>query len=333
MSKLDKNELISVIVPVYNVEKYIEKCIKSIVNQTYRNIEVIIVNDGTKDNSIEVIREYLKSDNRIKLINQKNSGLSCARNTGINNSMGNFIIFIDSDDFINENMIEKMYFRIKQDNSDMVICNVKKWDFKNDVELPFTENYFSKKRLLSKEEAIKELLLNNLNGYSWNKMYKKDLFKDIRFLEGRLFEDIFTTFDTINLCEKISILEEKLYYYVFREGSITRNISKKSIIDLNYRIEYIGEKIDKKLYKNEYTFLKLKYYLYSIDWISKYKYENKIKKLDEDLINIIKQKKDFISMNIFTNNFISKTDKLKYILLRINILKSIYFLKNKFNRN
>lgn len=230
------DELISVVVPVYNVEKYIEKCIKSIIAQTYKNLEIIVVNDGTKDNSIGVIKKYIDQDNRIKVINQENAGLSEARNTGIKNACGKYIVFVDSDDYIDESMIEKMYRRLKKDNSQLVVCNILRVDDEYN-ELGFRENYYGEKEIFNNDEAIRALLLNKINGYAWNKLYDINLFKDIRYIKGRLFEDIFTTFDVVLKAEKVSMLKDKLYCYVRRGNSITQDMKKNSIIDLNYRVE------------------------------------------------------------------------------------------------
>jgi len=117
------NELISIIVPIYNVEIYLEKCLNSIINQTYKNIEILLINDGSSDNSLRICKKYQKKDKRIVLINKKNGGLSSARNAGIDKASGNYLLFIDSDDYIEIDMIEKLYNNIKSNNADISICN------------------------------------------------------------------------------------------------------------------------------------------------------------------------------------------------------------------
>ncbi len=124
--KLNEKLKISIVIPVYNVEKYLHQCLKSVINQTYKNLEIICINDGSKDNSLNILNEYLKKDNRIIIVNQKNSGVSSARNKGIRLSTGDFISFIDSDDYLDLNVYEKCVQRIIRDNSDIIIFEKKK---------------------------------------------------------------------------------------------------------------------------------------------------------------------------------------------------------------
>lgn len=320
------DELISVVVPVYNVEKYIEKCIKSIIAQTYKNLEIIVVNDGTKDNSIGVIKKYIDQDNRIKVINQENAGLSEARNTGIKNACGKYIVFVDSDDYIDESMIEKMYRRLKKDNSQLVVCNILRVDDEYN-ELGFRENYYGEKEIFNNDEAIRALLLNKINGYAWNKLYDINLFKDIRYIKGRLFEDIFTTFDVVLKAEKVSMLKDKLYCYVRRGNSITQDMKKNSIIDLNYRVEYVRNKIDKNKYLTEYSRFAFFVYLMSIDWICNYQHHHKETIHDQDFKNIINQKNELKHLEILNNSNLTNKEKFKYILMRMGLLNSAYRLK------
>ena len=116
-------EKVSIIIPIYNSDKTIDRCLKSIINQTYRNIEVICINDGSFDNSYKILQNYLKTDSRIKVINQTNKGVSSARNNGIKNSTGKYIMFVDADDYLKDNMIELLVKSIKKDSSDLLICN------------------------------------------------------------------------------------------------------------------------------------------------------------------------------------------------------------------
>lgn len=322
-----QNKLISIVVPVYNVEKYIEKCIVSIINQTYTNIEIIIVNDGTKDNSLEVIKKYINNDKRIRVINQENAGLSEARNTGIKNALGQYILFVDSDDFIDKKMVEKMYKKLQEDNSQIVMCNICRWDYLKDEELGFRENYYGEKEIFNNDEAVRALLLNKINGYAWNKLYDINLFKNIRYIKGILFEDMFTTFDLILKTNQVSVVKDKLYYYVSRDDSITKNMTKKAILDLNHRIEYVSEKIDINQYRDEFSRFSFFFYLMSIDWVYNYRHQNKGSNNDKEFRRIINQKNDIKHLNILNNNNITNKEKFKYILMRAGLLGSAYKLK------
>lgn len=217
------NDLISIIVPVYNVEKYIDKCIDSLIKQTYKNIEIIIIDDGSTDNSSEIVANY--KDKRIKVIHKKNGGLSSARNCGIKESHGKYIGFIDSDDYISYDMFEILYKNIIETKSDISMC-----DFvttTSDAIFTTTNNY----RIITKTESINELLLNKITSHTWNKLYKKDLFKSINFPLNRIYEDIATTYKLFDKAKKIVITDSKLYAYIQRTNSICGSINTKKLND------------------------------------------------------------------------------------------------------
>lgn len=227
------NNLISIIVPVYKVEDYLEKCIESILNQTYKNIEIILVDDGSPDRCGKICDDYAIKDNRIKVIHKKNGGLSEARNYGINIASGEYILFIDSDDYIDKNMCEILIKEAKKNDSDIVICNyynVKENDYFIN-KMSITNN----KILLTNLEMMKIFFLK---GYSetiivWNKLYKKKLFytnENIRFPVGKLHEDIFTIYKLYYIANKIVVVNKPLYYYVQRKESIMGKFSEKNII-------------------------------------------------------------------------------------------------------
>ena len=170
------DDLISVIIPVYNVEKYLKECLDSVINQTHKNIEIILIDDGSTDNSGKICDEYRKKDDRIIVIHKSNEGLSSARNDGLIHAKGKYIQFIDSDDYVNRDMLEITYSIIKKYNADVVtfshyilndgkaICDCSK-----------------EEKVLNKMEAMKELLLDNkIRNYSWEKLWKKELFQDIK---------------------------------------------------------------------------------------------------------------------------------------------------------
>ena len=166
---------VSVIVPVYNVEKYLKQCLDSIVNQTYKNLEIIIVNDGTKDNSMKLVEEYLQ-DKRIKVINKKNGGLGSARNRGIEEATGDYISFVDSDDYIDLNMYEKLINVIR--GEEIIIFNHSRFD---DITGEIVKKNYTKESKMKKLEKRINYLYSNIENSCWNKIYKADFIKKNKF--------------------------------------------------------------------------------------------------------------------------------------------------------
>ncbi|EKI7563107.1 TPA: glycosyltransferase family 2 protein, partial [Enterococcus faecalis] len=214
-------KLVSVVIPVYNVEKYVEKCLDSVINQTYQNLEIIIVNDGSTDNSLSVCQKKKLSDSRIKLINKENGGLSSARNAGIECAQGEFICFIDSDDWIELDYIEVLLNGMENTNVDIsVIQMIKVKDFNK---IAFQSESQTKWDIFERETAMRELFSSNLIGYSANnKLYRISLFKSIRYPEGMLMEDKGTTYRLIDSSTKVAVNGSTKYHYYLRDNSILR---------------------------------------------------------------------------------------------------------------
>jgi len=215
------NPIISIIVPVYNVEEYLQRCIDSILNQSFKNFELILVNDGSTDNSLKICKEYLLNDPRVKIINKENGGLSSARNAGINIAKGRYIGFVDSDDWINKEMYKILYELCEKNNSDIAECRYTVTTG-NEMNLDNSSNLIT---ILNNEEAIKSLYTNTSYGsvVSWNKLYRCELFKDIKFPEGKLNEDQFTTYKLYYKSNKIVLIDKVLYYYFQSTKSIMRS--------------------------------------------------------------------------------------------------------------
>lgn len=216
------NPLISVIVPIYNVERYLDACIDSIINQTYSNLEIILVDDGSPDRCPEICDEYAKKDNRIKSIHQDNGGLSAARNSGIDIAQGEFLTFIDSDDFVACNYVELLYKGIVEFDADISIASF--CTFTNEDELKISRNELSFVEM-AKDECFRRYGALNA-GLSMpfisacNKLYKKDFFASIRFPIGKLYEDAFTTYKLLDKAKKIVFTPSKLYFYRINPQSI-----------------------------------------------------------------------------------------------------------------
>lgn len=218
MNKLGK---ISIIVPIYNGENYIDKCIQSILNQTYSNIEVLLINDGSSDNSKKICEEYEKKDNRIKLINKENAGPGSAKNTGINHATGDYIGFVDSDDYIEKDMFEVLYNLSVENDADIsMVAFTKVVDGKK----MNTINFSGETIIYNKIEAMKELFLDReIKNYSWNKLFKKELFEGVRFPEKLKYEDVDITYRLFEKINKLVYKKVSKYYYVQRGNSIVNS--------------------------------------------------------------------------------------------------------------
>ena len=215
------NPLVSVIVPIYKVEKYLAKCLDSIARQTYTNIQVILVNDGSPDNCQAICETYCQKDNRFELINKANGGPSSARNIGFNFVRGDFVIYIDADDWIEPNMIEILVHNIVDNKADMSICTFYKSRYERIESKSFTNNL----QKLSQEEAIKRLILpSEFYGFLWNKLLKKEIVKNLRFDESIIKgEDSLFLCKYILNCKFIVYQDIPLYHYRVDSISITRS--------------------------------------------------------------------------------------------------------------
>ena len=239
--------MISVVVPIYNVEKFLGQCIESIINQTYNDIEIILVDDGSTDNSGKICDEYKSIDNRIRVIHKVNGGLSSARNAGMRIAQGEYICFIDSDDYIDSQMLEIMKKQIK--NADIVICGKEDiWgnDSHNITSSDLESNYDIIS--MSGEVAFEHFLLEDKEGYvvAWNKLYRTHIFiqYNIKFPEGKIHEDCFTIYKLFIHSQKVVYIDIPLYKYRHREGSImcNRDISKDmSIIEAYSEVRPVSD--------------------------------------------------------------------------------------------
>jgi glycosyltransferase involved in cell wall biosynthesis len=215
------DSLISVIVPVYKVEDYLPRCVDSIINQSYKNLEIILVDDGSPDNCPKICDEYAKNDNRIKVIHKKNGGLSDARNAGMKVATGEYISFIDSDDYVSSDFIEILCNTMISENSDIVECSIVKFyednhfdDYKDDCDISCYET----------EEGLSKLIAENpFHQYVWNKLYRANLVLDIKFAVGKLNEDEFWTYQAFGKAKKVSRINKTIYFYFQRKSSIMGN--------------------------------------------------------------------------------------------------------------
>lgn len=224
-----EQDLISIIVPVYNVQEYLKNCINSILNQSYKNIEIILVDDGSTDESSSICDLYVTKDNRIKVIHKENGGLSDARNMGIKSARGKYITFVDSDDYLDENYVKVLYILITENNSDIACSRMKKTDSLNDKII----NKNEKINIYNSIDAIKEILYQrNIDNSAPSKLFKKDLFENILFPVGYAFEDLDTMYKLFLQANKIVSTTNNYYLYYQRQGSILHTVKDKTINDL-----------------------------------------------------------------------------------------------------
>ena len=211
-------DLISVVVPVYNVEGYLDNCMRSIVLQTYANIEIILVDDGSTDLSGKKCDEWAKKDGRVRVIHKQNGGLSSARNAGIDVAKGDYIAFVDSDDFIALNMYEIMHREICLNNSQMACVMLKKIEYTEEQVATCRKNADSK--TVTPEEALYSFLMEDYKTSSCNKLFLKNIFNELRFPEGMLYEDTWIITDILKETTRVTLIDEYSYYYISRNDSI-----------------------------------------------------------------------------------------------------------------
>lgn len=319
-------KLISVIIPVYNVQCYLNKCIDSVINQTYKNLEIILVDDESTDKCGEICDEYAKIDQRIKVIHKKNGGLSSARNAGLNACTGEYITFIDSDDYIDENYVEELDFILEKNNVDISIVN--RYDVKDD-KIEKNTHYTAIDKKINSKELLTEFFFDRIPHEAWAKLYKRDLFADVQYEEGvRIFEDLKYIYELL-LNKELEIYcdtTKYLYYYRNRNDSLM-----KTTYDQHWRNEMnFYEKIFWKLEEEKRKELSYVYVNVCIRNFNKVLNETGLsnKQLLEEINEIQRHLKIIKSQAYFLNG---KKNKIKIFIIRhMKWLIPIYRkLKNK----
>ncbi len=308
ISKIE-NELISIIIPVYNVEKYLNRCLISVVNQTYNNLQIIIVDDGSTDNSGTMCDDWAKKDKRIEVVHQENGGLSAARNNGLAKAKGKYVFFVDSDDWISLNMIEKMNAAMLTNNADMVICQYIS---------AYPNGYMNRRKpiygtqILNTEEALKLLLEDRqISNHVWRKMYKLSLFDNNLFPINQNFEDIYIMSSLFINCKKIVYLDEAYYYYFQNEKGIVKSVNYK-----NCRDYYFATKHSRQIILEKYPNLKQEIDLAT--WGNNLIILNDLKKIE--LTSQVKEFRKLLIMDckkLPKNLSLDLEDKLLYFIIRL----------------
>ena len=211
---------VSVIVPVYKVEQYLNKCVQSILDQTFRDFELLLVDDGSPDKCGDMCEAWAKKDGRIRVIHKPNGGLSDARNAGIVQANGDYLLFVDSDDWIEKDMLATLYGLIRKADADMACCNFRSV---NEDGSQHWDDAVITPGVWTEEDFWKQFFSSNAQTYcnvAWNKLYKKELFDTVRYPVGRINEDVYILYDLVSQCKKIAATDQIGYYYLFRAGSI-----------------------------------------------------------------------------------------------------------------
>lgn len=322
---------VSIIIPVYNVEKYLDNCLKSVVEQTYKNLEIIVINDGSTDSCSIICDSWRAKDSRIDVYHYENSGLSIARNRGLLKAKGEYVLFLDSDDYLTMSAIDEMVNAIEKENADMVFFN---WEnvlddgtapqsIQHDVKLGIS---FPENQLVDSIKAFEYLFSRRIENYAQMHMVRREKYCDINFSfpKHKLFEDVATTYLLIGNCEKIYFLNRKLYKYLQRENSILRTYNTNFFFDWLEAVDGMLLYIKKHYPSIEDSAGK---YVY-ITWLNLYFYSYKFKVVGSlnDICyirKIIKNKLDDNRFKVSLSDFPRRKDKIKYLLYLANVIRFI----------
>lgn len=240
---------VSIIVPVYNMEKYLTECMDSLINQTLDDIEIIVINDGSKDNSLKILKDYKKKyPDKLKIIDQVNSGISVARNNGLKIATGKYIGFVDSDDYVKKDMFEKLYNQIEKTKSDIVVCDIEEYRIKkNEFKYIDVANQIKGNNLYETPSII-----NTIDYGPCNKLFRKEMFDAIKFPKDLKYEDLNAILKVFLIASKITTLNESLYIYRINETGETQTVNKK-VIDI---IDILQDVIDYSKQINVFDIIK-----------------------------------------------------------------------------
>lgn len=323
------NPLISIIVPIYKVEDYLEKCIESILAQSITNFELILIDDGSPDECGKICDSYASKDNRIKVVHKQNEGLSAARNSGLDIAEGDYVGFVDSDDWIHEKMYEILLTLLIDNNADIAQCEfIRTFDEEETTDnsqnntIETFNNIESLKNIYNKK-AISTVV-------SWNKLYKRELFEYIRFPKGKIHEDEFTTHKLLYKSKKLVYTNKVLYFYRQTPNSIMNSKFNKKRLDIldamQERLEF-AELIQNEIFINE-TLQKYMFRLVSFY----YKCKKEIPE-EKDMIKNIKKRSDLLFFKYYINSKSKIRSKIKYGIFYLfpNLYIHIDSLKRKDN--
>lgn len=285
--------LISVIIPVYGVEKYISQCLESVINQTYKNLEIIVVNDGTKDRSADIAKEYAAKDSRIKVYDFQNGGLSVARNRGLEIATGDYISYIDSDDWLDTKMYETLLEAAMKNEADMVKCGIIETNGAAEEKITFSDV-----KIINNEQhkAFKNYFKGILWTLAWNGLYKKELAKKVKFPDNVVHEDNYSSGMFLYLAKKVIVMPFCLNYYRVNDAGISKGGVKKPL-----------DKI-LAIIKLKQDLLKLGFADKKIDWKLSVEFYHFVRGWNDDLYRVVAMKKDlyeYVMSNLDTRRKLS----------------------------
>lgn len=325
------NPEISIIMPIYNTEKYLSKSIESLINQTFTNIEIILVNDGSVDNSYKICKEFENKDKRVKLITKENGGQGSARNRGLEIARGKCIAFIDSDDYIEATMYEKMYNTMLEYDCDIVACQVNMIDEDRNI-ISSTPNISEHGNIESGEDAIKRYLKYGRWG-PCDKLYKREVIDNVRFIENRsCSEDHSVMIPILNNTNKMVTIEDYLYNYLVRQGSTTNSIFSIKNFDSAYIWEHVLKQARNISNKQIIEQVEAKVLSCYIDLINE-AIRNKADQYDKEIKLIVNKIKDKYK-NFNSNNYLLTQYKIGgYIISKnFNLYKSLFKISRKLKK-
>ena len=309
-------DLISIIVPVYNVEKYLDRCVQSLLAQTYKNFEIILINDESPDNCPQLCDEYGKRHSNISIIHQKNSGLSGARNAGIEKAIGKYITFVDSDDYVDNEFLSVLKNGIDSDVDILIsICSYIRLSQSDTAPKLNRENNW---RLIDDFEAMDMLLSNQTRTTAWGKLYSKDLFKDNKFPIGRLYEDMFIMPTLFRAAKKIAVSTQELYFYCQDGESITRSKFNYKMLEMIDALKVWNDHV--KLYYPKLIEKAKCHYFSTIITFCQF-LSKKTDDYGQSRYMLFKNEITEAYSLILESKYISKGIKLKVILLKYRLFK------------
>lgn len=307
-----KQVLISVIIPVYKVENYLDRCVQSIIRQTYSNLEIILVDDGSPDNCPAMCESYAAQDSRIRVLHKKNGGLSDARNAGLEIASGEYITFVDSDDWISENCIEVLYEICRQQNTDISIIDIVESNGTKESEKSYSQG-LAYKEIYTPEEALRVIFTQReFNTCAVAKLYKRELIQQFRFKEGILYEDLEAMYRIFDRAEKIGFSDKARYYYFQRNDSIVHAVFDQRhfvLLDISKKIvAFVDDK-----YPNLHDAAICRYVFSDFLILSRIrKDKNYIEEQREICDNLMSMKAD-----IYGNKEINAKQKLKVVIVSL----------------
>lgn len=321
-----KDPLVSIIVPVYKVEEYLDECVESIVCQTYKNLEIILVDDGSPDRCPEMCDRWAEKESRIKVIHRENAGASAARNSGLEIATGDYLAFVDADDYIASTMFEELLRAIRSSDRKMACCTA----YRGETRVS-SSHFQVKMKIMDVKEAVNALFYHDINIAVWSKLFSKDLFQDIRFPEGEVNEEVPIMLPLIVKAQGIVDIGQALYYYRPREASITHSyhLNGKHCEQVYNNLKRIRNQIDdfQLPCRRSYRFFAA-YHAFSLSLVM----EKNLNILDQDVRmqygKIRKLLKTYALDYVFSGKS-SMKNKVLYCLVLWKLLRPVYKIMNK----